>query len=216
MISKIIKHEPKPSEPAKADFFENSGGVVHKRVIDAKDLAAKIIEDARSGAEKIRKEANSIREEAKVHAAESVKKGYADGESKGLSAVTEKLMLVEKLKETFFVNAEPEVIKLSMSIAEKVIGKLALDNTELIKTVVRQAIERTLGDRIVIKLNPLDHQNIDQLDPQFRESLDKTKRIAFRDDESIGQGGCIVESEVGTIDARLETQLNAIKKALSL
>ena len=32
----------------------------------------------------------------------------------------------------------------------------------------------------------------------------------------MSKGGCIVETEVGTIDARLETQLKAIKKALQI
>jgi flagellar biosynthesis/type III secretory pathway protein FliH len=38
----------------------------------------------------------------------------------------------------------------------------------------------------------------------------------FREDESIIPGGCIVETEVGTIDAQIDTQLKAIKKALNI
>jgi type III secretion protein L len=33
-------------------------------------------------------------------------------------------------------------------------------------------------------------------------------------DPKVASGGCIIESEVGTVDARLETQLRALEKAL--
>lgn len=216
MTSKIVKSDSQPKDAVSRNFIESEGGVVHKRVVDAKDSAGRILDSARLEAEKILAAAKDELAKAKLEAEHLKKKGYSEGESKGLAAVTEKLILLEKQKEKFFEDAEPEIVKLSMAIAEKVISRLAVDNVELIKNVVRQAIERTLGDRIVVRLNPEDHQRIMVDDAQFKDSIDKSKRIVFRADESISQGGCAVESEVGTIDARLETQLSAIKKALSL
>ena len=46
--------------------------------------------------------------------------------------------------------------------------------------------------------------------------IDQTQSISVKEDEEIPAGGCIVETELGTVDARLETQLRAIKKALGL
>ena len=54
-------------------------------------------------------------------------------------------MKLQKLREDFYTNAEPEVIKLVMTIAEKVIGRAVSENPDMIKSVVRQALEKSLG-----------------------------------------------------------------------
>lgn len=216
MTAKILKGQGRKDKSHTPDMYEETGGVVHKRVVDAREKAARIVVDAEGEATNIRGEAEGVLADAKKRREDELRRGYAEGESKGLAKVTEKLLELERLRERFYEGVEPEVIKLAMSIAEKVIGKLAAENQDMIKIVVRQALERTLGDRIVIRLNPEDHRAMMAEGCDFRESLDRTKRLTFREDESISRGGCIVESEVGTIDAQLELQLDAIRKALEI
>lgn len=197
-----------------ADVVSDSGGVVHKRVMDAGTRAEKILSDAENEAAKIREEAKVVLESAKLAREEAIKKGYAEGESKGLSQVTEKLLHLERLKEKFYDQAEPEVVKLVMSIAEKVIGRVASENSELIKNIVHQALEKSIGDRITVRMNPDDYKVLIAGEHEFKDVIDRTKRLLFREDETIAKGGCVVETEVGTIDAQIETQLEAIRKAL--
>ena len=61
-----------------------------------------------------------------------------------------------------------------------------------------------------------DYKTVKSEGYEFKVVIDRTKRIIFKEDEAILKGGCIVETEVGTIDAQLETQVEAIKKALEL
>jgi len=103
-----------------------------------------------------------------------------------------------------------------MMISEKVIGKMVRENEDTIKSIVRQAVDSSLGERITVRLNPEDYKTVTNDELEFKDILDRTKRIFFKEDDSITKGGCIVETEVGTIDARLETQLKAIRKALEL
>lgn len=220
MNSKIIKGGQKVSESSSRQDVVNSypeeGAVVHKRVLDAREKANEIIAAAEAGASQIRDEARKVLEQAKLDRDASIKKGYAEGESKGLAQVTEKLMRLEETKTRFYESIEPEVIKLVLLIAEKVIGRMASENPDLIKSVVHQALEHALGDRITVNLNPEDHKALMSGDHEFKDVVDRTKRLMFRADESIERGGCVVETEVGTIDARLETQLKAIRKALEI
>jgi len=123
---------------------------------------------------------------------------------------------LETLKEKFYKEAEPEIIKLVIAIAEKVIGNIVEEKPEAIQDVVRQALERSLGDRITVRLNPQDYKTIIENQFEFKDVLDRTKRLHFKEDDTIAQGGCIVETEVGTIDAQIQTQMEAIRKALEL
>ncbi|MBN1282905.1 MAG: hypothetical protein JXA24_03945 [Proteobacteria bacterium] len=221
MADKIIKKdavggrvEPSRVRPG-AEIVPDRGGIVHRRVVDADDQAAKILQRAEQDARRIRDQAEEVLVQARGRAAAEVKRGYSEGEAKGLAQVTEKLMALERMREEFYRNAEPDVVNLVLDIAEKVIGRLVRENSEAIKGIVRQALERSLGDRITVRLNPEDYRMLMESEHEFRDVLDRTKRLAFREDEAISKGGCIVETEVGTIDGRLETQMAAIKKALT-
>lgn len=219
MAAKIIKGGGKKGgeiPPARhiADIVPDSSGVVHKRIIDARQKAEEIIADARKEAERIRAEAEAVLQSAEMEKEDAIRKGYADGESKGLAKITEKLIALEHLKEKFYEHAESEVVKLVMGIAEKIMGDLAVQNKDFIKIVVKQALERALGDRITVRLNPADYKTAIEGEEEFKSVIDRTKRLLFREDDAVSRGGCVVETEVGTIDAELETQLEAIRKAL--
>lgn len=222
-MANIIKQPVTPSAaPAKQGTHTNIGtvpdskGIVHRKVVDAQGRADEIVAAAEARAAEIRGVAEKVLADAKIAAAESVKRGFADGETKGIKLVSEKLVAIEQIKERFYEGAEPQVVKLVMEVAEKIVGQLAVENLEMIRSVVRLALERAIGDQIIIKVNPIDYQALSADGGAAKDLSDRTRRISFRPDDAISQGGCIVESEVGTIDARLEIQLEAIRKALGL
>lgn len=212
-LQEKVKKTPVAS---KVDFLPNEGGVLNKKSIAAKKEAEAIVTRAQKESEKIRKEAEELLTQVNAELEKSKKVGYEEGHEEGLQTVAEKVIAFEKMKEEFYNEAEEKIIKLVMMISEKVIGKIVQDSKEAIKSVVRQALESALGERILIRLSPEDYKIIKSAESEFSEMLDRTKRINFKEDESISQGGCLVETEVGTIDARLETQLEAIRKALEL
>ncbi len=224
MVGKIVKKSElkdktgipeKPSVHA-AELIPDSSGIVHKKVLDAAEEAKRILKNAEAEAARITEQSRKVLADTEKKRAEAIKKGYAEGESKGLAQVTEKLLNLERIKERFYDEAEPQVIDLVLSIAEKVIGRIVLENQDMIRSVVHQALEKAIGDRITVKLNPEDYKRIMEGDHEFRDVIDRTRRLMFREDESITRGGCIVETEVGTIDAQIDTQLAAIRKALEL
>lgn len=194
----------------------DEGGVVDHRVISASERAKKIIAEAEADGVRIRQEAEAVRKEVTDVREQARKAGFAAGEAEGKAQLAEKLAELERKREQFFSTVEPEVVRLCIAVAEKVIGQIATENPTVVQQVVRQALERSLGDRIIIRLNPEDHKVVIDEGYEFRDVLDRTKRIVFKEDDTIQKGGCVVETEVGTIDAQLETQLEAIRKALEV
>ncbi|MDP2599979.1 MAG: FliH/SctL family protein [Deltaproteobacteria bacterium] len=203
------------SRPADISFDAESR-IIGKEEIKAKTKVEKILDAAQKEADRIRAEAEALRLTVQVEMERAKQKGYAEGKEEGSSELAEEIVRVRKLKEKFFANAEPDVLKLVMDIAEKVIGKLAAQHKEAIHAIVHQALERSLGDKIVVRLHPADLKRLQTMDLNFKDILDRTKHLHFKEDETIQQGGCVVETEIGTIDAQLETQLKAIKKALGV
>ncbi len=224
MVAKVVKRKDLPARrtgvPAAkrhhVGVMQERGGVLDRREIAAHREAARIIEEAEADAARILNEAEAMRAEVETVRERARKEGLAKGQAEGKALVTEQLMRVEKRREEFFAKAEPEIIKLVLAIAEKLIGQIASERPSLVKDVVRKALERSIGDRITVRLNPEDYGTVMSEGYEFRDVLDRTKRLMFKEDEAIQKGGCIVETEVGTIDAQIETQLEAIRKALEL
>ncbi len=205
-----------PPKAATRAGLVGSGGVLNRKTLDASAKADHIIQDAEQGAERIRNEAAKVLGEVEGARETAQKEGFIEGREEGMAQATELITKFEALKQEFYDNAEPEIISLVMEIAEKVIGRMVQDHREAIISIVKQAVESALGDRITIRLNPTDYKKVQPQIKELQEGLDKSRRLIFKEDDSISAGGCVVESEVGTIDAQLETQLRAIRKALEI
>lgn len=229
MAKKVIKAEHYRQQGALADKvkggFESTrsvqvvpatGAVLNKKLLVAQGQADALLTEVRAEADRIRAEAQGILAEVEQVRDAARAAGYQEGREEGLAAATEYAVKLQEWKTTFFQQAEPDIIRLVLMIAEKVIGKMVHEHKEAIHAIVRLAIESALGDRIVVRLNPEDYRVIQAKDFEYRDLLDRTKRLSFKEDEAITKGGCVVETEVGTIDAQLETQLQAIRKALQL
>lgn len=193
-----------------------SGGVLNRRTLDASAKADQIFADAEAEADRIRNEAAKVLAEVEGVREKAKKEGFAEGREEGMAQATEFITKFESLKGAFYQNAESEIISLVMEIAEKVIGRMVHDHREAIISIVRQAVESALGDRVTIRLNPEDCKKVHTQIKSLQDNVDKSRRLIFKEDDSISAGGCVVESEVGMIDAQLETQLRAIRKALEI
>lgn len=213
-MSRVIKGKGETQSLSRRVEVIASGGVVPRDVLSAKERAQQILDDAFEEATVIREEASRVLAGTKAAREEAKRQGFAEGVAKGRAEVTELLLKLQAMKEEFYKHAEPEVIKLVMEIARKVIGELVKEHAEAVQSVVAKALERSIGDHITVRVNPADYKDIVANESSFRTIIDRTKRLHFKEDETILRGGCVVETEVGTIDAELETQLEAIRKAL--
>ncbi len=202
--------------PASVNAGVSRGGIVGRESLEASSEAQKIIEEAREDAKKIKEEAREvlakIQEESDRSKKEGYQAGYAEGQAKGM----EMLIQVKELRQKLFQDNEKEMLRLIFEIAKKIIGREFRENDKAILNVIRLALSDAIGDKIIVRLNPQDYQKIKKNEEEFFQSIEEGKSIVFREKDEVQAGGCIVETEIGTIDAQLDTQLSAIKKALGL
>lgn len=188
--------------------------IIEREIFDAMEKAPAIIERARKEASRIRKNAKETLAQAVVEKEEERKRGFEEGREEGLAQVTEKLTGVEMERERMMVEAEPQMVRMVMGIVEKIIGREVAAGAIL--DVVKQALTQSAGQKLVIRIHPSDLATVKANQPDILAAVGPLRSVAVREDESIPAGGCVVESEVGMVDARLETQLAAIRKALGL
>ncbi|MGE5400395.1 MAG: FliH/SctL family protein [Ignavibacteriales bacterium] len=103
------------------------------------------------------------------------------------------------------------VIEVSIAVAEKIV-KHEISRESIINETLRESVRRVLGaNEILIKINPQDYKILHsgEQNVQFEDSFSKIK---FEQDDKVEAGGCIVETEIGNVDARINTQISEIRK----
>ncbi len=104
--------------------------------------------------------------------------------------------------------------QLALSIARKIVCHEVKTTQETVTCVAREALSRVNNPaKITIKLNPDDLQFIKDTRFQFSRFLRNVDNIRFEAEESIQSGGCLIETDRGDIDARIEKQFQAIEES---
>jgi type III secretion protein L len=196
-----------PSLPGRMAGSEK-GGKIDSQVYDAKVDATKIILEAQ-------REAQEIKAKAQQDYQRSIDEGRRQGYEAGTTEAAQLLAEARALREKLVRDTEPQLIKLALKVAEKIIGHELDHNKDEIAQIVGNALETVRQQRdIIVRVHPTDLKNLEAAKPQLIARLGRAKDIDLRGDQSIKRGGCIIDTEIGTIDAQLETQLEQVTTIL--
>lgn len=181
--------------------------VLKNQIVSAQAEAARILEEAEEFAAEIRREA---REDAEILRAEA----YRDGVEKAVAEFEQNLLDVREIRERVWRETEQDLLRLSIRLTEKILGRELKADKKTVADVVATALQNARQqEKLTIRVNPKDLPTVEK----EIENLARTGRTQFLDfiaDPRVSEGGCLIESEVGTIDARLETQLRVLERAL--
>jgi len=118
----------------------------------------------------------------------------------------------QKLKE-YEQSFERLVVGTAVELARKIIQKEVKEQS-IINEVVKEAISKVIGaNEVRIKFHPEDMK---ELNNHSRNLISSTtfSKIKFEEDDRIERGGCLVETEIGNVDARMSTQLEELRRKL--
>lgn len=120
-------------------------------------------------------------------------------------------------RERWLARWETAVVELAVAIAEKLVRRTIAAHPEISTGLVRETLRLATGNgRVHVRLNPQDRDRLGEFSRDVAGSLADLADVALHADDSISPGGCLVETEHGGIDARLETQLNRILQELTI
>ncbi|HHT9144425.1 MAG: FliH/SctL family protein [Candidatus Brocadiaceae bacterium] len=139
---------------------------------------------------------------------EKIKSEYASLMALFQNAVNQ---LIDK-REKIWQESELEIIKLILTVSSKMVGEeISNKGKDVIKYVVKEALSHVSGKKIVaVRLSPDDAKKINLLEEM--KLLDPNIKIL--EDGTITSGGCIIETDFGSIDCQIETRWEEIRKTL--
>jgi flagellar biosynthesis/type III secretory pathway protein FliH len=162
-----------------------------------------LYEEAHRAVEEARQQAQAIEEEARQR-----------GEKEGLAQCMEHLAAARSEYKKLRSRAEHDMVTLAFHIARRLIGHAIEVQPEVVRDIVGEVLVTARGrQQIVVLVHPEDRRELEANRHEYARELDGVP-VHFEGDASLERGGCVIETESGRIDARLETQLKVLREAL--
>lgn len=118
-------------------------------------------------------------------------------------------------RDQWLAHWEQAAIRLSVAIAERIIRRELMQHPELAAETIAAALQLAAGSsHLRLRMHPDDVRLVGDRCQEIVASLTHGGTAAIVPDASISRGGCVVETQHGEIDARLETQLQRIAEEL--
>ena len=112
-------------------------------------------------------------------------------------------------------SLEKHVINLAADIAMKIVAGTPVDKS-MVETVVKDALAKAEMDTdVVVLLNEADLELLSQADSELLQRTHGSSEVVFKASPEVSRGGCLLETRYGTVDARIETKADVLKKAVT-
>ena len=183
------------------------------------NIAADIVDRAQERADEVLRR-SAERAAAVEHEAyrEGREHGYRDGILAARAEVVEALTLVQQvgrearaIRDRLLMDAEREAVALVIASVEAILGEQTRIDPALVLDTVERALKRAGSQNVLrIRVNPEDRELVDaRLVERVGEAAASWEVTT---DGAITVGGCIVDTECGEVDARLDAQLEEIAR----
>lgn len=168
--------------------------------------------DDRNLISRAREEADAIKEAA-------AKEGYQEGlasAKEDIEQVKYALSSFLNAKQEVYDNIAPDILEISLDIAKKIIKKESVEHPEIILENIKDIMKGLSKEeaKITLKVNPSQASMLKQEVPEISNSLGLEAKIIIVSDDSITEGGCLMTTTNGVIDATIESQLGIISEVL--
>ncbi len=239
----VSEEEALPDSPEESVVTPETEAVGQESLEEeAHQIIDEMIRLAHSEAENIRVqariEAQALLDETALQAAEIKEKaksegyaaGYQQGEQEAKVAVQEQMaeefarsvenaeQIIATAKaegQEMLFAAERQMIELVISIAGKVLAREFDENPFAVLPIVKAALAKVKDqDEFTIRVHPEDFEVLLEAKQELQLMVGREQGVNISVDRTLQKGGCVVDTPYGSVDARLDTQMENVKKAL--
>lgn len=192
-----------------SQILDEADEEAQQKLDSAQNSADAIVSDAYD-------QAKGIMEQAKVE-------GYQDGYNRGVEdsqeiakQIVDEALAIKNdwiaMRESVLRESENEMIALVIEAIEKVVENRVETDTSLIESLIKQGINRVTKSHLVsIRVSNEDYNHALSIKPMIIASSDKIEDLEIKRDPTLTNGSCIIDTDSGSIDSSIKTQVEQIK-----
>ncbi len=164
---------------------------------------------------------NECKKQIEIEKTKAFEEGYSKGKAEADANISKELegkiqLLEQSIKKVDSINEqfeekilsiEKELVSVALDIAKEVIQKEVSENSKEIAHNLAKALMDDIKDatKIQIKVNPKDAKYLKEQD---------FKNVEIIEDEAVKEGGVVIISDIGNIDAQILQRFKAVKEAI--
>jgi type III secretion protein L len=176
---------------------------VFSTLMDSKELLEKTQKEAIVYREDVSKECERLKEQAELA-----------GFEEGLKRWNSQLAHLENERTKVQKEMENAIVPLALATVKKIIGREIEFKPETTVDIIATALKSvSQHKRITIYVNKSDLDLLEQNRGRLKDLFENLQSLSFTPREDIARGECTIESEVGIINAKLDSQLKALEEA---
>lgn len=206
-MSKIIKG----TGPAPSEAVDPQAKVIEREVLLAHGEARAIVDQARTRARALIEEAE--REAEALRAA-----ARAEGFARGLGEWESRILEVAEAVRQRVEASRSELVQLSVRIAEKILRRRIEEDSGVLLPMLDEALASLRSyqsGQIRVRVHPLDRAGIEARRADAAALDTRWRALEIVGDERLDRGALRIETDFGTIEADVTTQLTAIAHAFA-
>ena len=124
---------------------------------------------------------------------------------------------ISRLRESILKNSTDDMLRLVLAVAGQVVHAEIASNPQIVLETLKRGLKAAVrSDEYHIKLHPADLALVSENKPLLLASVSGLKNITLEGDPGVARGGCFVESNLGQVDASIDSQLAEIRDQLQL
>lgn len=229
-----IRQQLEEAHEKSKQIEEDGKAVAFNIVQESKEKARREEEAARLNSEQIveraKLEVERMIKDAEMRVAEieheAYQKGYDAGREVGFKkGQSEVRRLIDRLgtiigqaidvREDIIAASEKQMVDMILMISRKVIKDEVVERKEVVLNNIRESLKRIKDrDRVNIRVNFTDLDLTTAHKDELIKMMESLRKVNIYEDSRVDRGGCIIETDVGAIDARISTQLKEIEEAI--
>lgn len=179
------------------------------RVLKAADYAAYL--EAQAIIATAQEKAQDIVEQAQAAYLQERERGYQDGLETSKAEQAEQMLKVVSRTINYLSSIEKTMADILLSGVKKIIGDY--DQEALAINLIKSALQHVRNEKqVTIRMAPSQYAMVKA---RINEILEEYKGVGFIDlvaDPRLATGDCIMESEIGVVEASVDIQLQALQK----
>lgn len=177
----------------------------------AKTEAEEILNNAKIEHEKLQSDVFQLKEETLKGLEQERQNILEEAENKAQSIINDAYAEKQKLID----DAEPEMVQLITRLLGHIIGDAMFENSDWVEVLVKKMIsQENISEDICVVTSP---QTYEQLIASKENNFTYAKgTITFRQDETLNNSTCVVETSQGDIVYDVQTGLNAVLRELKI
>ena len=133
-----------------------------------------------------------------------------------MSEFTKLISALENIKKEVLAQNEAHLVKLMYHMASRLSHKEMQQSDDSLVDIIRSAVSLAQDEENVrVSVAPAQFEFVEELKKQTGREFEFLKKIRFEPNPDVTSGGCIVETNYGEVDARIEQRIDQLWTSLS-